>query len=125
MLKRTIVTGAIAGFLAMTASPSLGSQIEDAVKKMDEGTVRITFAARDGVCGDGRGSISFDGGERSWHTHHWSDDDEWERECDEGPVRVSMRVRDGEVVRLKTRAQTARRVNASRSVASESASGAS
>jgi len=101
MLKRTIVTSFVVGILTAAATQALGAQIEDAIDKMDEGTVRITFAARDGVCGDGGNSISFDTG-HSWHTHRWSDD-EWERDCDEGPVRVSMRVRDGEVVRLKTR----------------------
>jgi hypothetical protein len=102
MLKRVMAAALIAGVSALTAPPALGSQIEDAVEKMDEGTVRITFAARDGVCGNGRSSISFDGG-HSWQTHHWDGDDDWERECDRGPVRVSMRVRDGEVIRLKTR----------------------
>ena len=99
-MSRTIATGVVTGILAV-ATHALGSQIGDAVRGMDEGTVRMTFAARDGVCGDGGNSISFDTG-HSWHTHHWSDD-EWERDCDEGPVRVSIRVRDGEVVRLKTR----------------------
>jgi len=101
MLKHAILSIFLVGVLAVAVTPSLGSQIEDAVKKLDEGTVRITFAARDGVCGDGGNSISFDTG-NSWHVHHHSDND-WERDCEEGPVRVSVRVRDGEVVRLKTR----------------------
>ncbi|MGD8413415.1 MAG: HEAT repeat domain-containing protein [Candidatus Latescibacterota bacterium] len=102
MSKRTAVAGFVVGVSVLAAVPVLGSQIEDAVENMDEGTVRMTFAARDGVCGNGRSSISFDGG-HSWQTHHWDGDDDWERDCDEGPVRVVMKVRDGEVIRLKTR----------------------
>lgn len=99
MLKRSMVTGLM--LAAVVATPAAGSVIDDAVKKMDEGTIRVQFESRDGVCGDGRSSISF-GGEGSWYVsdgHH----DGWERDCDEGPVRVSMRIRDGKVVRVKTR----------------------
>lgn len=101
MAKRNVVPGLLAVVLVATASPALGSRIEDAVKKMDEGTVRVTFAAREGVCGDGGSSISIDAG-HSWHGHHYRGED-WERDCDTGPVRLSVRVRGGEVVRLKTR----------------------
>jgi hypothetical protein len=86
---------------AVVATAAAGSVIDDAVEKMDEGTIRLQFEARDGVCGNGRSSISF-GGEGTWYVSdgHY---DGWERDCDEGPVRVSMRIRDGRVVRVKTR----------------------
>jgi hypothetical protein len=83
------------------AAAAGGADIEKAVRNLGDGTVRMTFAASPGVCGDGSSAISFDGG-NSWHVHKWHDD-EWERNCELGPIRVSMRVRDGDVVRLKTR----------------------
>jgi hypothetical protein len=103
MLKRSVVTGIAAGTMlaAMMATTTAASVIDDAVDKMDEGTIRLQFESRDGVCGDGRHSISF-GGEDSWYVSDGHYDD-WERDCDEGPVRVSMRIRDGKVVRVKTR----------------------
>lgn len=63
-----------------------------------DGEVRIAFAARDGICGDGRTFIrdrnrdgyimmrDYDGGER------WRD-----RPCEDGPVRVAMKVRSGSI----------------------------
>jgi len=101
MLRRTTLVVLISLTALAAEAATGGSNIENAVNNLGEGTVRITFAAREGVCGDGGSAISFDGG-NAWHAHHWSGDD-WERDCDEGPVRVSMRVRDGEVVRVKTR----------------------
>lgn len=101
MLMPTTLTSLISLVALAVAAAAGGSDIENAVKELGDGTVRITFAARDGVCGDGGSAISFDGG-NSWHVHKWHDD-EWERDCEEGPVRVSIRVRDGEVVRMKTR----------------------
>ncbi len=99
MLKRSIVSGLM--LAAVVATAAAGSVIDDAVEKMDEGTILLQFEARDGVCGDGRSSISL-GGEGTWYVSdgHY---DGWERDCDEGPVRVSMRIRDGRVVRVKTR----------------------
>ncbi len=51
-----------------------------------DGTVRLSFAARPGVCGNGANSITISDG---------NDDDEWESDCERGPVRVSLRVRSG------------------------------
>jgi hypothetical protein len=109
MSLRLILSGLISvSALGMAAAPGAaaapavgGPEIEKAVASLGDGTVRMTYAARIGVCGDGSSSISFDGG-NSWHVSRGRHDG-WERECDEGPVRVSMRVRDGEVVRIKTR----------------------
>jgi hypothetical protein len=79
-----------------------GSDIADAVESMDMGTVRLSFEARDGVCGNGDDCISVNGSRICWHCNG-HDSDDWESDCDEGPVWVSLKVRDGEVVRIKTR----------------------
>lgn len=63
-----------------------------------DGEVRIAFPARDGICGDGEhfirdrnreGFVSMNDydGSRSWRS----------RPCEEGPVRVAIRVRSGAV----------------------------
>jgi hypothetical protein len=101
MMKRAIFSVCVLLAAPAVAVAAGGSDIQAAIEELGEGTVRITYASRDGVCGNGGGAISFDGG-NAWHSHHWSDDD-WERDCDQGPVRVSLRVRDGDVVRIKTR----------------------
>jgi hypothetical protein len=71
-----------------------------------DGIVRLTFAARPGVCGNGRGSVSMDcdDGNCGRYTvnvgnRDWS---EVEYDCDPGPVRVSLRVAGGHVTSLRT-----------------------
>ena len=61
------------------------------VGAVDEGTVRLSFAARPGVCGDGANGISTRQG-----TH------EWRAECHRRPVRVALRVRDHRVYSVRT-----------------------
>ncbi len=75
--------------------------IAEWVASTEDAEVRIAFAAREGVCGDGETYISTDDGRR----HHFGrvdcDDHQW-RDCEKGPVRVSLRVREGRVVKVKT-----------------------
>jgi hypothetical protein len=100
-LARTICCTMILAiaFGANAAQDGQTPDIRSAVEDLGDGYVRLTFEARDGVCGDGWNSISFNGSH--YHTSRY--DDDWERDCDEGPVRVLMKVRDGEVIRIKTR----------------------
>lgn len=59
-----------------------------------DGTVRLNFAARKGVCGNGGNNITIQG-----------DDDargEWESDCAPGPVRMSLRVSGGRVTEAHT-----------------------
>jgi hypothetical protein len=93
-----IVLALLLPVVAVTA----GSEIEYAVENMDSGTVRLSFAARDGVCGDGDECIFINDSRICWRCDK-NDDDDWESDCQEGPVRVSLKVRNGEVVKLKTR----------------------
>jgi HEAT repeats len=65
--------------------------LEQRLASIDSGTVHLSFAARPGVCGNGG--------------HGFSVNDEgegWEGECDDQPVRVSLRMRDHRVVRIRT-----------------------
>ena len=78
---------ALALFLpTAAAAQSLAQRVE----ALGDGTLRLSFAARPGVCGSGGHNITI-----------MSDDDdesEWESDCRPGPVRVSLHVRDGRVV---------------------------
>ena len=62
----------------------------DRVTGAPDGVVRMSYAARAGVCGNG-----------TWIVTR-SRADEWENDCDAGPVRVSLTVRGGQVQALRT-----------------------
>jgi len=79
-----------------TTSAALGQALDrsfgERIAAVPEGDVRLSFLARDGVCGDGRGSVSI--GARPPRG--------WDTDCDPGPVRVRLTVSAGRVVGLRT-----------------------
>lgn len=84
----TIVLSAIA-----VPQPAVGQDLSGRVATAPDGWVRMTYEAREGVCGNGRW-ISFDNDQVRV-------DHEGRRiVCEEGPVRVELEVRRGEVVDL-------------------------
>lgn len=92
--------------LVLTQQPAA---LERRVAAVREGTVRMSFAARPGVYGNGRNVISWDcdRGGKCRHRQvegNWSDvdGDDWTSACDSGPVRVVLMVRAGTVTDLKT-----------------------
>ena len=84
-----------AGLLVALLPASLAAQsLAQQVRAAGEGTVRLSFAAREGVCSRGPGSITI-----------MDDDDhdaDWESDCARGPVRVSLRMRGGRVTDSET-----------------------
>ena len=58
---------------------------------MESGTVRLSFAARPGVCGDGLHNIRLVDG-----------NDEWEEDCEPQPVRVALHVHDRRVTEVRS-----------------------
>lgn len=94
--------------VAVVQAPARAETLEKQVRQIRDGVVTMTFESRDGVCGDGHGSISFGRNDREFHrfgyrtSNGWADDD-CRYECDEGPVRVSLRIRDREVSGVRTR----------------------
>lgn len=82
------------GLLIALLPASLAAQsLAERVRGVSDGTVRLSFAAREGVCGSGPNSITItdrDG------------DTEWERNCERGPVRVSLRLRGGRIAESDT-----------------------
>jgi hypothetical protein len=65
--------------------------LAERVAAVEEGTVRLSFAARAGVCGDWANGI----GVRQ-------ESDEWRAECGPRLVRVALRVRDHRVYSIRT-----------------------
>jgi len=87
---------------ALVLAPTVnGQSIADRVDEIEDGKVRMSFAARAGVCGDGHNSVSFNGG-RGWNVRHGEHDEDWEQVCEHGPVRVVLEIRDGAVSEVDT-----------------------
>jgi hypothetical protein len=77
---------------ALLLPAALAAQtLSQRVAALGDGAIRLSFAARAGVCGNGRNNITV--AENS---------DEWESGCERGPVRVSVRVRGGAVTGVNT-----------------------
>lgn len=94
-----VVLAALAGAAEAAAAQSIASR----VARVSNGTVRMTFAAKPGICGSGN-SI--------WHSNRrgrttWGDnwnrsrDVEYESDCNPGPGRVVLDRRDGELADLR------------------------
>jgi HEAT repeats len=78
--------------ISLTVPTVLSAQdVERRVAAIPNGTVRLSFSARHGVCGDGMNNISTR-----------QDNDEWESDCQAGPVRVALQVSNHRVVELRS-----------------------
>lgn len=92
---------AIAVFLAAVAVAGCGAEraraqsLTERAAAIGDGVLLLSFAARDGVCGDGRGNVYTRSGEFRGRSF-------WESDCEPGPVRVAVSVRDGRIVDLDT-----------------------
>ena len=83
-----------AAFALLTLPAAAGAQtLAQRAETLGDGTLRLSFAARAGVCGNGGHNITI--------VSH-DEDDEWESDCTPGPVRVSLRVRGGRVAEAHT-----------------------
>ena len=96
---------------ALVAGPAAAQRLGARVAAAPDGTVRLSFAARPGVCGNGRNVIALEcaggrcGRGRGGRTITFDggfDGDEVEYDCEPGPVRISLRVRTGRVQSLRT-----------------------
>jgi len=81
--------GCTLALLALPAALS-GQTLAQRIAALGDGHLRLSFAAREGVCGSSHG-ISI-----SEHS------DEWVGDCEHGPVRVSLRVRGGRLTEAHT-----------------------
>jgi len=91
--------------LLLVAGSAAAQTLEKRVDAAPDGSVRFSFAARPGVYGNGRNSISWgcEGGDcRHRQTSDWqSDRDEWSEPCDSGPVRVALTKSGGRLTDLR------------------------
>jgi hypothetical protein len=97
------VLGSTALFLLACGSTAMGQGIGDRITAARDGTIRLAYGVRDGICGDGetyirdrsRGENNYigewSGGKRGWR----------ERPCEPGPARVAITKLDGAITRVK------------------------
>jgi hypothetical protein len=79
-----------------SADGARAQSLTDRARGMADGVILLSFAARDGVCGDGRGNIRTGGDDWFRGGPVWSSD------CEPGPVRVAIEVRSGRAADLET-----------------------
>ena len=92
VLLAAVLATSCAGPAAAAQGP-VGRQ----VATIREGTVRLSFRARAGVCGNGNSnSMSWNGGGSRSKGRN-----EWENECEPGPVRVAIDVENGAPVNIR------------------------
>jgi hypothetical protein len=91
-----VVLAALAGAASVSTAQSIASQ----VARVANGTVRMTFAAKPGICGSGN-SIRNGRGRTTWGNDDTSRDVEWESDCSVGPARVVLDRRGGELTDLR------------------------
>ena len=90
MRTHTLLAGATIAALAFAGAA--GAQTLDRrVASAPDGTVRFSFAARPGVCGNGHNVNIQD-----------SRNPDWESDCDNGPVRTVLTVSGGKVTRVRS-----------------------
>jgi HEAT repeats len=94
---------AVLAALTLLAAAASGQSIANRVARVSNGTVRMSFAARPGICGSGNSIMHSNGRGRTTWGNDWnrSRDVEWESDCDLGPARVVIDRRNGEIADLR------------------------
>jgi hypothetical protein len=103
--RMTSIAGMALAIIAGVASqPHVGSaqSIASRVARVSNGTVRMTFAAKPGICGSGN-SIRRENGRGSTNWGNWNEsrDVEWDNECSTGPARVVLDRKNGQLSDLR------------------------
>ena len=94
-----VVLAALAGVAEIAPAQSIASR----VARVSNGTVRMSFAAKPGICGSGNSIRHGNGRGRTTWGDNWntSRDVEWESDCSHGPARVVIDRRNGELADLR------------------------
>ena len=94
-----VVLAALAGVAVIAPAQSIASR----VARVSNGTVRMSFTAKPGICGSGNSIRHSNGRGRTTWGNDWntSGDVEWESDCSVGPARVVIDRRNGEIADLR------------------------
>src|SRR6266550_9621472 len=94
-----VVLAALAGVAVVAPAQSIASS----VARVSNGTVRMSFTAKPGICGSGNSIMHSNGRSRTTWGNDWnsSRDVEWESDCSLGPARVVLDRRNGELADLR------------------------
>lgn len=95
LVRRAALSGL---FIALTACTLSAQSIARRVERVRDGTIRMSFASRPDVCGNGRNNISTHGSRGGSGRNR----DEWLDECENGPVRVAMDIAAGQLIAVRT-----------------------
>lgn len=103
----TIVRGAMLAAALVAVSSLRGEaqrSLDGRVDAVKNGRVRFTFAAKDGVCGNGMSWFRVRGGSMNGTiiNGNWSGSRDVDATCDRGPVRLVVVRQDGETIELRT-----------------------
>jgi hypothetical protein len=96
------VFGCTALVLVASATAASGQGIGDRIAAARDGTVRLAYAVKDGICGDGETYIRDRSRGENNYIGEWSGKGGWrERPCEPGPARVAITKLDGSVTRIR------------------------
>jgi len=94
--------GSTALLLLASATGASGQGIGDRIAAARDGTVRLAYAVKDGICGDGETFIRDRSRGENNYIGEWSGKRGWrERPCEPGPARVAITKLGGSVTRIK------------------------
>jgi len=95
--------GSAALLLLGCASSVEGQALADRIRSARDGTVRLAYGVRDGICGDGATYIrDRSRGENNFMTFDTKDSRNWrDRPCEPGPARVAITKINGDVSRVR------------------------
>jgi HEAT repeat protein len=79
----------ISALLGLPFYAAMAQSLEQQITSMTSGTVHLDFAARPGVCGNGFHTINVR-----------QENEEWEGDCEDQPVRVALQIREHRVVAI-------------------------
>lgn len=100
-LTSFVGTLVLAALVCATADAN-GQSIASRIARVTNGTIRMSFAPRPGLCGNGNSIRTGNRGSTNWG-NNWntSRDVEWDVDCDTGPARVVLDRRNGELTDLR------------------------
>jgi hypothetical protein len=87
--------------LACLASAGNAQSIASRVARVSNGTVRMSFAVKPGICGSGNSIRMNHRGSMNWNDNRTSRDVEWDIECSVGPARLVLDRENGELSDLR------------------------